>query len=105
MAIMKISADEAVRNRKNEFGAWGRRGEANRVEPIARPGFKVPFSLVPGESIFTIGSCFARNVENALVDRGFDIPARDLFTLPEFKDVHLSVLNNFGVPSIANELA
>src|SRR5437762_4853885 len=106
MPLVVLSDEDAVANRKaNPVAGWGGRGESNRVEPVAQPRFDVPFKLTPGEKIFTIGSCFARNVEGELVRRGFVIPMRDIFRRPEFANVELGVINNYGTPSIYNEIA
>ncbi len=106
MPIISLNGPEAVRIRKNnEYATWGSRNEENRVEPIANPAFEVPFRLKSGETIFTIGSCFARNVEEELLARGFRIPIRDLFRKPEFKNLSTEIVNNFGTPSIFNEFA
>jgi hypothetical protein len=32
------------------------------------------FHITPGQKIFTIGSCFARNVEKELIDAGYKVP-------------------------------
>lgn len=55
-----------------------------------------------GEKVFTIGSCFARNVETELMKVGFDVPVRRVL-----HDLGLGseVINNFGTPSIYNEMA
>jgi tetratricopeptide (TPR) repeat protein len=106
MPLIRISADDAVQNRKNNpFAQWGDRGAPNRIEPIATPSFDVPFKLAPGEPIFTVGSCFARNVETELAARGFEIPARALFRRPEFASLDSGIINNYGTPSIYNEFA
>lgn len=106
MSIVEIPGLDAIRIRKeNGFAGWGDRNAANRVEPLAQPDFDVPFLLEPGEKIFTIGSCFARNVESELMERGYRIPMRELFNTPEFEGLDLSIVNNFGTPSIYNELA
>jgi thioredoxin-like negative regulator of GroEL len=106
MPLLEISAEQAVANRKtNPLSGWGERNSPNRVEPIARPGFPVPFKLQPGEKIFTVGSCFARNVETELMKLGFQIPMRDLFKRSEFLNVEPGAINNFGTPSIWNEFA
>ncbi|HTT98048.1 MAG TPA: GSCFA domain-containing protein [Rhizomicrobium sp.] len=104
--LVSIPAAQAIQNRKgNKAATWGERGLPNRVEPIAKPLFDVPFLLQPGQRIFTVGSCFARNVEVEFQNRGFQIPARDLFKLPEFLGQDLGLLNNYGTPSIYNEIA
>lgn len=106
MPIVSLNGLEALRIRKaNPLSAWGVRDEENRVEPITKPAFDVPFRLKPGESIFTIGSCFARHIEGELRDRGFKIPMRELFTKGAFEDLPPQIVNNFGTPSIYNELA
>jgi tetratricopeptide (TPR) repeat protein len=106
MPLLIHNGVDAVRIRKaNEVAAWGHRRHENRVEPIAKPAFDVPFKLKRKERIFTIGSCFARHVETELIQRGFRIPMRDLLAQPAFSDVDTEVVNNFGIPSIYNELA
>jgi hypothetical protein len=81
------------------------RSSVNRVEPICKPAFDVPFQLEPGDSIFTIGSCFARNVEQALAERGFHIPMQEVFRRPEFAKMDRGVINNYATPCIYNEIA
>jgi hypothetical protein len=106
MPLIRLSSADAVETRKNNpFNNWGERGQSNRIEPIATPSFEVPFRLVAGESILTIGSCFARNVEHHLGRLGFKLPARNLFQSPEFADLDPAIINNYGTPSIFNELA
>jgi Flp pilus assembly protein TadD len=108
MAIAKFSGPKAVETLKsNKFSTWpARQSDLNRVEPVAKPFFRPSFKLLPGASILTIGSCFARNVENALLARGFDLPSRRAITEDEeFKAIGPGVLNNYSVPSIYNELA
>ncbi len=51
----------------------------NKGDPRYRDGGLYPdvhgkFALRPGERIFTMGSCFAREIEEHLVERGFDVP-------------------------------
>lgn len=106
MPLVELSAEDAIANRKsNPFATWGDRTAANRIEPVAKPAFDVPFRLEPGESIFTVGSCFARNVEAELLKRGFVLPMREIFKKPEFQGVEVGAINNFGTPSIYNEFA
>jgi hypothetical protein len=86
---------------------WPERdGQPNRIEPVAKPHFDAPFRLIEGEAIFTIGSCFARHIEQSLSDRGFAIPVLELLKQDSaFFDVDSAFLNNYGTPSIAQELA
>ncbi len=108
MPIQIIPGPEAVDTVKsNVVSTWPpRSADATRVEPIAKPEFFPTFELERGEKIFTIGSCFARNVEAALIARGFEIPAREALKAdPDFASFGPSILNNFGVPSIFNEIS
>jgi hypothetical protein len=107
MPIETIPGDLAVATKKkNAFASWPTRtSDNNRVEPMAMPDFRPSFAMHPGETIFTIGSCFARNVEKALIDRGFSVPTREVLKkVPEFASIGPNVLNNYGVPSIYNEI-
>jgi hypothetical protein len=104
--LIDISSQQALANRRtNPQGSWGDRSSVNRVEPICKPAFDVPFRLEPGNSIFTIGSCFARNVEQALAERGFRIPMQVVFRCPEFAKADRGVVNNYATPCIYNEIA
>lgn len=46
------------------------------------PEFKPSFKLEPGASIFTIGPCFARNIEEVLLPLGFKLPTAS-FSVPK----------------------
>jgi tetratricopeptide (TPR) repeat protein len=107
MPLLVLSGDEAMVNVKaNSASSWPPRGElGNRLEPLARPGFTPSFRLAPGERIFTIGSCFARNIERVLESQGFAIPTRDIIRAdPEFGRIGHNILNNYGAPAILNEI-
>ena len=51
---------------------WG--GAKPRLQPEVWPVLAPSFSVRPGATIFTIGSCFARNVERNLHTLRFDLP-------------------------------
>jgi len=107
MPLLTISGADAMANVKaNPHASWPARGEiGSRLEPIARPGFTPSFRLVAGEKIFTIGSCFARNIEVLLEQQGFEIPTRAIIRSdPEFASIGQNILNNYGAPSILNEI-
>ncbi|MGI9481796.1 MAG: GSCFA domain-containing protein [Hyphomicrobiales bacterium] len=102
-----IKGPDAVNNLKtSSLAKWPSRADAdNRIEPFCRPGFEPGFHLEPGENIFTIGSCFARNIEKALAVRGFDVVTRRILAGSELTSMfRANILNNYGVPSIYNEL-
>ena len=97
-AIKRASATDQSR--------WPSRQRVNRLEPICWPTFQPRFKLQPGATVFTIGSCFARNIERTFFDLGFAIPT---FTFvrdnPELvAGTNLSVLNRYTPPSIYQEL-
>jgi len=106
MPIATLSANDAIKTMKaNHNSRWPKRGDTNRLSPMARPDFKAGCVLPAGGKIFTIGSCFARNVESALAERGFNLPALDVLNQDDdFNAVGPAVMNNYGAPSIYNEL-
>ncbi|WP_176223187.1 GSCFA domain-containing protein [Aurantimonas sp. 22II-16-19i] len=66
-----------IRNRV--FPDWVEKGRShNMLQPAIAPSFKIPRE----SSVFTIGSCFARNVENYLMEEGVKVPA-SVYRVPE----------------------
>lgn len=62
---------QALRNKSRSYaGRNDSRYEDHYIYPSIEPGF----TMRPGETVFTIGSCFARNVEEALSENGMNIP-------------------------------
>lgn len=102
--IPGIKAVESLK--ANPLSEWpSRLDPENRMEPLCKPGFSPNFHLEAGEKIFTIGSCFARNIEKALASRGFDVVTRRILSAGHTLFKHrANILNNYGVPSILNEL-
>lgn len=106
MPLYSFSAAQAVETRKdNPFSDWGSRSTENRVEPLARPAFDVPFQMERGEPIFTIGSCFARNIENHLIAQGFRVPVREVFKTEAFAGMSPDQINNYAAPALFNDFA
>lgn len=107
MPLRIISSSEAVENvRHNLFGSLPNRNnpETNRVEPVCKPTFTPGFRLEFSDRIFTIGSCFARNIERSLIVRGYDVATSRLVWPDDSIDtLGNEVLNNYGVTSIENE--
>jgi len=64
------------------------------------------FRLLPGACVFTVGSCFARTIEEALHDRGFVIPMLD-FGVPkeEYPFRPNGILNRYTVSTIDQTFA
>lgn len=99
-----VEGEAALANLKaNPCAGWPRFDDAaNRLWPIARPGTAAGFSIAEGARIFTMGSCFARNIETRLHEMGMEVPTRSLVrTLPNFR---AQMLNVYSVASIWNEL-
>lgn len=117
--ILKISGDQTVYNfNNNQELHWpGTLETGTRLEPVAKPVFNPTFELRQGEKIFTIGSCFARNIEKRLTELGFNVPATKVKIpydeymqgfmkgkkLPELA-LPNSLLNKYVPFSILNEL-
>lgn len=103
-AIPALEAWKILRRNKTE-GFWpGRSAEANRLEPICMPGFRPTFKLRPSENVFTIGSCFARNIENQLARLGYQIPSRE-YVPEELVGKPLDgFMNKFTPQSMLNEV-
>ncbi len=107
-----MSAADAFNALKaNPDSGWPTREDlANRFAHFADPSFTPRFSLEPGQRIFTIGSCFARNVERALADRGFDGPTLALHgALGDDPSIQWggdrgAVLNNYVPAAIAPQI-
>ena len=66
------------------------------VWPELHPSFKIR----AGETIFTIGSCFARNIEHHLADLGCHVPMLDFYLPPtEWSGGPNGAMNKFHPPA------
>ena len=107
-AFTRTSAEEAYRTTiRQKASKWPDRA-SGRLAPMAKPALAPGFTLRPGSSAFTIGSCFARNIEIALRDKGMRIPTLDM-QLPErelMKGTRLrtGILNKYTPFSMLNEI-
>lgn len=108
MPIQSFSSTQAARNvRRNPVGMWPdgrRRGE--RLEGIVDVAPMPSFSISKDDKVMTIGSCFAREIESALLMRGFDLPTTGL-SLPEDERASATandILNKYTIHSMANEI-
>lgn len=80
MAI-ELDAKAALANQREPKADWAvarRRMRGGVIIPAHRPNF----SLKSNDTIFTMGSCFARNIEKHLAKLGCRVPAND-YALPE----------------------
>jgi len=81
--MLKIRGSDAVDlARANHARRFPDRADARVRGGILFPEVSPGFRLRGGQSIFTIGSCFARNVEEELLSAGLDVPTA-LFAVPQ----------------------
>ncbi len=105
----RVAAEAAFKISASNSGAkWPARQEGSRLGEICTPVTTSNFSLVPGESIFTIGSCFARNIEVALKQNGYQVPALE-FSAPKEElwlgtKMTSGLLNKYTPHSMLNEV-
>lgn len=105
----RVSASEAFSiSSRNRGAKWPGRGPGSRLDPICLPHIAPGFTLEPGESIFTIGSCFARHIEVALKRQGFVVPAYE-FSVPKEEimagtNMISGILNKYTPHSMLNEI-
>lgn len=63
------------------------------------------FTLQPGATVFCIGSCFARNVEEHLIYNGVAVSSRRMVAhQDEWAGRPNGIVNKFTTPSMANEI-
>ena len=106
MPLVSIDATEAYSQLKNNKEAFwpGRSADPTRLEPYCGPWFTPSFSLVPAEPVFTIGSCFARNIERHLRRLGYKTPTND-YVPQELVGLPLDgFMNKFTPHSMLNEV-
>jgi tetratricopeptide (TPR) repeat protein len=111
----RLTVSEARRiAASNEHSRSRGRGADNRLEPECWPALSPKFTFEPGSSLFTIGSCFARNIEHHMHALGFRLPTMQIdpkhanSTAPDPKGNRVrrinSLLNKYTPPSIYQEL-
>ena len=102
-----IPAEEAldIPDDRKQASKWPVREKGSRLEPFARPYLFPRFHLEQSDKIFTIGSCFARNIEEYLFRLGFDVPALH-FSAPasEHGGRANGILNKYTVISMLQEV-
>ena len=82
----------------NPRARW--RDIADALDSELWPQVSPSFRLRPGQTVFTIGSCFARNIEAHLAALGCQVPMLD-FRLPpeEFDGIANAAMNKFHPPA------
>ncbi len=107
MAIEIIPGDRAwATYRGNTLARWPTRESPERLHPLASPVAPRSFQWRGDERVFCIGSCFARSIENALKERGYDILSimKDLPRSPNRDRSDRGMFNKYNVATILNEL-
>lgn len=109
MPIASIPGDEAYRNlRRSRASLWpDERVGDQRLSGLAKIELKPSFGFSRADRILTLGSCFARRLENRLDERGFDVPMKQA-CLPGAGGqgvIDPDLLTKFTIQSIENELA
>lgn len=79
--------------------------DGDRLYPLASPQVRPGFSMSRSDTVFTIGSCFARNVESALASNGLIVLSRefDLGPIGESLGFAGNFFNKYSIHSILNE--
>ncbi|MCF8069626.1 MAG: GSCFA domain-containing protein [Desulfobacterales bacterium] len=105
MPVKILDCSDAIKNLKeNPYNKWPSFDEPdNRLWPYALPSIQKGFSFEPGDNVFTMGSCFARNIESRLIENGIHVPTRDFIQTQE--GLAPGFLNLYSVASIYNELS
>lgn len=101
-----VPAEEAfATSAGNPAAKWPARGGPRLGGSIAFPEPRPSFRLYPNDTVMTIGSCFARNIESYLATLGFDMPMLS-FRAPrdEWPDPPNGILNKYTPEAILNEL-
>jgi len=98
-----IDYDAALDPTRNKYRSWRKSKERllNEVWPAVTPSFQIH----AGAQVFSIGSCFARNIEHNLQQLGFRIPMLD-FGVPreEHTGQPNGILNKYTPAAIFQEI-
>lgn len=107
-AIHRATSAEAFeaarRNKLRRYPSPEAGGE--RLYPLASPAVSPGFTIGKDDSVFAVGSCFARNLEGALHKAGMNVLSRhpDLGPIGEAVGAASNFLNKYTAPSILNDL-
>lgn len=79
---------------------------AERLYPLAMPASTPSFRLSPEDTVFAMGSCFAREIETALTASGMTVLSRDLDLGPIGASLEdpANFFNAYTVPAMAAEM-
>lgn len=99
---------QLMRNLKTKAGRIPTKHDVKRFDGLGFiPKVDPKFSITKGQKIFTIGSCFAREIDSILKDKGYEVPITDFFVPPnEINDLPPAhMLNEYNVGTIAQRLS
>jgi hypothetical protein len=99
----KLEAKTALK-RRSTISSWANAKE--RLRPAAWPALTPSFKIASGAKVFTIGSCFARNVEEHLSLLGCELPTLD-FSVPSEEWTGLrrnGILNKYTPATVCQEI-
>jgi hypothetical protein len=106
--LSSISAADAYANAKtNKLRSYpSPKRDGDRLYPLAAPSAKPSFSMRSTDTVFTIGSCFARNVESALMDIGMTVTSNEdkLGVVGDSLGFTPNFFNKYSIHSIYNDL-
>ncbi len=106
--IERIGALEAMKrargNRLRRYPSPAR--DSERLFPLASPSVTPGFSMTREDTVYTIGSCFARNIEKVLAENGMRVLSRefDLGEIGASLSDPSNFFNKYTIHSILNEL-
>lgn len=100
--MLVVSFSDAVKSTRENPGA-AIEDAKDRLKPEVWPNINSNFRVPAKSTILTIGSCFARNIEAALNNLGYNIPSLD-YEIEGFALPNNSFLNKYTPPSIYQEL-
>ena len=80
--------------------------DGHRLYPYPSPEVAATFRIAPEAQIFTLGSCFAREVDAVLIDAGFHVTSRSASLSQEMKrrTSDVTIFNKYTIHSILNEV-
>lgn len=102
--VIWSDAEEAISASTNPYSAMAKAND--RIRPAVWPIVHKEFPIMPGGNIFTIGSCFARNIEDNLGSLGYCLPTLN-FSVPQEEQQGRSanLLNKYTPASIYQEVS
>ncbi|UES52108.1 GSCFA domain-containing protein [Roseibium aggregatum] len=107
MPIFTTDATAFDKVRKRGWAYYpGAKRASEEILPVVRNVISMPKILEPRQRVFTVGSCFARNIEKYLSRLGFDVPMAAWADYKRDRDpsVNPEYLNKYTIASINNEL-